>query len=676
MGCSQSQQYSYGFSFNDQNQKKGESKTYRSHQSAANGLLDKPSPNINTLQDAWQETLKKHAKNDCLSARRKSDGKYEALSYEQVDQKAKELGSGILNLNLAPEINDYKDYKLKMVGIYAKNIPEWMILDVASYHYGFTVVPLYDTLGLDTISFCLKHSGVFNMFCQKAQLDKLLNEVDSYGSLTYIVAIDEITSEQRQKAKAKNIQLYSIEDVYQKGKQNIQPLARYSPEQIITFSYTSGTTGSPKGAMISHKNITSILASINNQDVARMRPGDIYFSYLPLPHIMDRIFCISTLYLGGTIAFFCGDILKLLEDLQEVKPTIMTVVPRIFNKFYDRIQQKFSEATGLKKQMIDTAISTKLKNLEQNGEYTHTLWDALIFNKIRDGIFGGRLRYIACGSAPIQDEILQFFRIAACCPVMIGYGQTETTGASFVSREEDTISGFVGGPLINTEYKVVDIPEMKYFSTDKGINGEDRPRGEICMRGPGIFPGYYKDEKQTKENLENDGWWHTGDVGEIHENGRLKIIDRKKNIFKLAQGEYVAPEKIENIYSKVPEVAEVFVHGDSLKSHLIGIVVPEKQVLLDHAKNNNIQGTFEELCQNSQIIKHILQKMNEQGKKDKLYGFEQVKAIYLETKPFMEIGCMTNTMKLQRHQAKTIFGQQIQKLYEQPLDQQQITKKN
>jgi long-chain acyl-CoA synthetase len=263
--------------------------------------------------------------------------------------------------------------------------------------------------------------------------------------------------------------------------------------------------------------------------------------------------------------------MKLNQDLALVKPTIFASVPRLYQRLYQTIKEKLDKLEGYKKTMADYAYNTKKYYLQNGGHVTHSipysliigLWDKMVFSKTKEA-FGGRVRYMITASAPISGEILDFIKIVACCPVLEGYGQTESTGGSFLTHPSDPLSDHVGGPLSHTEFKLVDVPEMKYTSTDVDEQGRPQPRGEICFRGPSLFKGYYKEHEKTKEALDDEGWLHSGDVGVLLPNGSVKIVDRKKNIFKLSQGEYIAPEKLENIYMKVKGVQEAFVYGDSL----------------------------------------------------------------------------------------------------------------
>lgn len=277
---------------------------------------------------------------------------------------------------------------------------------------------------------------------------------------------------------------------------------------------------------------------------------------------------------GGEVCFFGGDVLKLRDDWQMYKPTVIPIVPRLLNKIYGLIQTNFGALTGLKKTLANKAVDAKLHYLHQDASTTHFFWDAVIFKKTK-AIFGGRCRMMVTGSAPVASDVLDFIKIAACCPILEGYGQTETMGASFVTDSKDPKSGHVGGPCTQVQFKLVDCPEMNYTHMDKDKDGNPYPRGEVMIKSNGNMVAYYKNEKATQETLTNDGFIATGDIATILANGSVKLFDRRKNLFKLAQGEYVAPEKIENALVSCPGVMEVWSYGDPSRSYMVGVVVPD-----------------------------------------------------------------------------------------------------
>lgn len=243
-------------------------------------------------------------------------------------------------------------------------------------------------------------------------------------------------------------------------------------------------------------------------------------------------------------------------------------MPRLYNKIYGTIKARFAEATGCKKWLLDKGLASKTAAAEQ-AVYTSGCYDKLIFSKIK-ALLGGRVRCMVTGSAPIDVTVLDFLKITFCVPVLEGYGLTESSAGSCLTRMNDPIAGHVGGPIPSLRLRLKDVPEMSYFSTDKPY-----PRGELCMKGPSIFSGYYLRPDKTAEAFDKKGWFMTGDVVQVFENGSIKIIDRSKNIFKLSQGEYIAPEKLENIFVLSPFVEQSFVYGDSLKNCVVAIVVPD-----------------------------------------------------------------------------------------------------
>lgn len=286
----------------------------------------------------------------------------------------------------------------------------------------------------------------------------------------------------------------------------------------------------------------------------------------------------------------------------------------------------------------------------------------------------GQVRIVVTGSAPIASHVMIFLRCVFGVPVLEGYGQTESSTCISFTDPDDFTSGHVGPPLACNEVRLVDVPEMSYLTSDN-VHGADAKsgnkgvkclgRGEICFRGPNVFSGYYDMPEKTSETIDEEGWCHTGDIGVWLLDGNLKIVDRKKNIFKLSQGEYVAAEKIENIVGRSSFVAMSFVYGDSLQSKLVAIVVPDQEYLESWAKNNGFKGSFAELCKNSEIIQVILDDMTKQGKTAKLKGFEFPKAIYVESEPFSpENGLLTPTFKLKRPVAKKNYRENIDILYE------------
>jgi len=360
---------------------------------------------------------------------------------------------------------------------------------------------------------------------------------------------------------------------------------------VHTICYTSGTTGVPKGVVLTHANLVANAAGIHGY--AEILPSDVYLSYLPLAHIYERVNQLVLLVSGAGIGFYGGDVLKIVDDIQALRPTIFASVPRLWNRIYDRVTATIAEAGPVAQGLFNAAFRNRAAMMER-GQRPHGVLDAafdrLVFAKIRDRL-GGRVRLMITGASPISPAVFNFLRCCFCPDIMEGYGMTESACVITLTQPGDPVSGHVGGPTPAMEVKLADLPEMGYTNADSPY-----PRGEICVRGPAVFQGYFKDDAQTREVLDPDGWLHTGDVGMWIPGGRLRIFDRKKNIFKLAQGEYVAPEKIEQVYQRCPLVAQCFVHGDSLRPNLVAVVVPDPETLVPWAKRQGLPGDFAALC--------------------------------------------------------------------------------
>lgn len=361
------------------------------------------------------------------------------------------------------------------------------------------------------------------------------------------------------------------------------------------------------------------------------------------------------------------------DDLATLRPTFFPSVPRLLNRFYDKIMSGVQQQGGIKAKLFQRAYAAKQQGLK-NGYLTHALWDRLVFKKIAKKIGLDSCKYVITGSAPIAPHVIEFLRILLSCPVMEGYGQTETAAGATVQHLQDYTTGNVGMPLACNEIRLVAVPDMGYLITDK-VHGADpqagnpgipcNGRGEICIRGPNTFRGYYKMPEKTEEALDAEGWVHSGDVGIWLPGGQLKIVDRKKNIFKLAQGEYIAPEKIENVYTKSPIIAQAFVYGDSFQHQLVAIIVPDAEAAPHFCKEHGIpEANLEALCKDPKFKAAVLEEMQRLRKEAKLFGFEHAAEIFLDHSPFTpDNDLLTPTFKLKRDVAKKHYQKQIDEMY-------------
>ncbi|XP_054409194.1 long-chain-fatty-acid--CoA ligase 1 isoform X2 [Pongo abelii] len=593
-------------------------------------LLDSDEPlvyfydDVTTLYEGFQRGIQVSNNGPCLGSR-KPDQPYEWLSYKQVAELSECIGSALIQ-------KGFKTAPDQFIGIFAQNRPEWVIIEQGCFAYSMVVVPLYDTLGNEAITYIVNKAELSLVFVDKPEKAILLLEgVENklIPGLKIIVLMDAYGSELVERGQKCGVEVTSMKAMEDLGRANRRKPKPPAPEDLAVICFTSGTTGNPKGAMVTHRNIVSDCSAF-----------------------VKATECVMLCH-GAKIGFFQGDIRLLMDDLKVLQPTIFPVVPRLLNRMFDRI---FGQAnTTLKRWLLDFASKRKEAELRSGIIRNNSLWDRLIFHKVQSSL-GGRVRLMVTGAAPVSATVLTFLRAALGCQFYEGYGQTECTAGCCLTMPGDWTAGHVGAPMPCNLIKLVDVEEMNYMAAE----GE----GEVCVKGPNVFQGYLKDPAKTAEALDKDGWLHTGDIGKWLPNGTLKIIDRKKHIFKLAQGEYIAPEKIENIYVRSEPVAQVFVHGESLQAFLIAIVVPDVETLCSWARKRGFEGSFEELCRNKDVKKAILEDMVRLGKDSGLKPFEQVKGITLHPELFsIDNGLLTPTMKAKRPELRNYFRSQIDELY-------------
>ncbi|XP_074694256.1 long-chain-fatty-acid--CoA ligase 6 isoform X2 [Strix aluco] len=648
-----------------------------------------------TMYEVFRRGFSISENGPCLGFR-KPKQPYQWLSYKEVAERAEALGSGLLQQGCKPSTKQF-------IGVFAQNRPEWIISELACYTYSMVVVPLYDTLGPGAIRYIVNTADISTVICDKPEKARiLLDHVERRETpgLSSIILMDPFEKELTERGRHCGVRIQTMQEVEDCGRESRHVPVPPRPEDLSIVCFTSGTTGNPKGAMLTHGNVVAdfsgflkvtekvifprqddVLISFlplahmferviqvrNLPELTRPRGApcvffqsqwsptceDVHISYLPLAHMFERMVQSVVYCHGGRIGFFQGDIRLLSDDMKALRPTIFPVVPRLLNRMYDKI---FSQAdTSLKRWILEFAARRKKAEVRNGIIRNDSLWDKLFFNKIQASL-GGCVRMIVTGAAPASPTVLGFLRAALGCQVYEGYGQTECTAGCTFTTPGDWTSGHVGAPLPCNLIRLKDVEELNYFAS----KGE----GEICVKGPNVFKGYLKDEEKTAEALDQEGWLHTGDIGKWLPNGTLKIIDRKKHIFKLAQGEYIAPEKIENIYIRSDPVAQIYVHGDSLQAFLVGIVVPDSEVMPGWAKKRGFDGTYAELCKNKELQQAIMEDMVRLGKESGLHSFEQVKAIYIHSDMFsVQNGLLTPTLKAKRPELRDYFKKQIEELY-------------
>lgn len=616
-------------------------------------------------------------------------GGYTWMTFKESQTIALAFGTSMIRENLIP-LQEFPDEtyegarSLRILGLYAKNCVEWFLAEQACNAYGLTLCPLYDTLGDEAIEFILKQSRMATIlvaFGCLPNLVRVLADCQKNGRtedlmLTTAILIDPSNPEEpttlgqqfkeavEMGAKV-NLKILIWHELVAHGNDPLPP-AKIDPELVATLCYTSGTTGMPKGVMLSHKMITAVVIGgirgpISTAGYFEVGHEDTVLSYLPLAHVFERCVCNIVIAKAGAIGVYSGDMAKLLDDIKFLRPTVFVSVPRLFNRINDKVAMSLNEKKLPLQLMFNQGLNSKIMRRRNDSTTTHKVWDAVVFAKIR-AMMGGKLRGMISGGAPLDPVVLERMTAFFSAPLMQGYGLSETFGPCFLMHPEDPVAGFIGGVWPAVEFKLTSVPEMGYLVT------KIPPQGELMLRGPGVSPGYFRNAQETAAAWDKDGWFHTGDICTMNtQTGAVMIIDRKKNIFKLAQGEYVAPEKIEAIYGQSVYVNQIFVFGYSDKPVLVAIVVPDVEIAVKWAEKNHVDDCdMTSLCGHPELKKQITLDMERVAKTNNLKGFEKVKNIYLAAEPFsVENNLLTPTSKIKRHECKQKFQSRIDKLYEE-----------
>jgi len=555
----------------------------------------------------------------------KYDGKWVATSTQEYIDKANAISRALIRLGVKP--NE------KIALISTTNRTEWNICDIGIMQTGAQDVPIYPTISPEEYQYVLNHSECLYCFVSDKEVyDKVMAIKDNVPTLREVYTFNEVEG-------AKN-----WSEVLELGKDDSnqdeveQRKAAIKEDDVATLIYTSGTTGKPKGVMLSHKNIASN-AKFSSERLPIVRGKSSGLSFLPVCHVYERMLHYMYQYCGVEL-YFAESLETISENLNEVKPEVMTAVPRVLEKVYDKIYSKGSELTGIKKRLFFWAIELGLKYepYGQNGWWYETqlkLANKLIFSKWREAL-GNNLKAIASGSAPLQPRLARVFN-AAQIPVMEGYGLTETSPVVAVNdmRNKGFKIGTVGKPLSNTEVKIA----------------ED---GEILVKGPQVMVGYFKDEEETKKVMEG-GYFHTGDIGEIDSEGFLKITDRKKEIFKTSGGKYIAPQLIENVMKQSRFIEQIMVIGEGEKMPAAFIQL-DFEFVQDWAKLKGIKLSTDhkEIVKNQEVIDRVQEEVdhyNERfGQWEKIKKFELTPDIWT-----IEDGQLTPTLKMKRKVIKSMY---------------------
>ncbi len=553
-------------------------------------------------------------------------------SFAEVGETVRTLSLGLIDLGVA---------KGDKVSILANTRPEWTYADFAALSAGATVVPIYQTNSPEECQYVLENSDAKVVIVEdEDQMEKIREVRDSLPLLEHVIRMTG-TSEDA----------ISFDDLAARGagRDAAEWEARWSSvgsDDICTFIYTSGTTGPPKGCVISHGNYRAMLDMVNETSV--IEEGDLTYLYLPLAHSFALLIQFGSFDLGTTIAYWERDPLKIMPNLAELHPTYFPSVPRIFEKIYTTATGAMEKEGGLKKAIFDWSIRVgkRMREVERSGrepgfllKRQYKFADEKVLSKIR-GLFGGRIRLAVSGAAPINPEILSFFDAAGVL-VLEGWGMTETSTAATISSPEDFKVGTIGKPFPGCEVRIAD-------------------DGEILVKGPNVFQGYYKNEEATRETIV-DGWLHTGDIGEIDAEGFIKITGRKKDIIITAGGKNITPANLENEIKQHPLVSQCVVVGDR-RPYLVALVTLDPEEAAAHAAEHGLPDDVEQLAADDGVRKAIEAHVAEIN--EKFARVEQVKKIAILPRDLsQESGELTPTLKVKRAVVTSKHEPEIEKLY-------------
>ena len=573
--------------------------------------------------------------------KQKINGKYEDISYARVKEETDALAMGLASLGVKRE---------DKVAIIAENRPEWVYTDMAVLGLGGVDVPIYPISTAETIEFILKNSeAVGIVVSNQFHMNKVLKIRENVKSLRFIIVMNEVDV-------SEHADVFLLEDVKNMGKE----FAKENPNHFVdsinlarendlcTLIYTSGTTGEPKGVMLTHKNLISNAMAVH--EIIEIGTGDLFLSFLPLSHVFERMAGYYMPLTAGSQIAYAESIEKVATNLMEVKPTVMTAVPRLFERIYSKVKKGVDASPEKKQKIFNWAIAIGEEYNEtkktENGvpvglKLKHKLADKLVFSKIREKT-GGRLRFFVSGGAALARELGVFFEAVGIL-ILEGYGLTESSPVIAVNRPYNYKFGTVGHTMPGVEVKIA-------------------PDGEILAYGPNIMQGYYKNKEETEKTVKN-GWLHTGDIGVFDAEGFLMITDRKKSLFKTTAGKYIAPTPIENLFLGSKYIDQFIIIGDR-RMFITALIVPDFEALKEYADAHRISYKDPmELTQMKQIYEMLEKDLGQFQRK--LAGYEKVRKFTILEKPFtVEGGEMTPSLKLKRKVIESRYTELIDEMYE------------
>ncbi|XP_076877852.1 long-chain-fatty-acid--CoA ligase 4 [Brachyhypopomus gauderio] len=587
-------------------------------------------------------------------------GDYKWMSYQELDVELDLLGSGLTALGQQPK---------HAIAIFCETRAEWMITAQSCFRRNFPLVTFYATLGENAVAFGLNECGVTHLVTSVELLEtKLKGVLPQIPNLRHIIYVDKKNISTA--GYPDTIQIHSMQSVKELGAKPEylnREIVRPTPSDLAVIMYTSGSTGQPKGVMIVHRNI---IAGMTGQceRIPGLGTKDTYIAYLPLAHVLEMTAEISCVTYGCRIGYSSPQTLsdqstKIKKgskgDCSVLKPSLMAAVPEIMDRINKNVMSKVQEMNCVQRTLFKLAYNYKLNQIKKG--YDAPLCNVL-FKKVK-ALLGGNIRMMLCGGAPLSPATQRFMNICFCCPVGQGYGLTETCGAATITEVADYSTGRVGAPLICCELKLRDWAEGGYTKLDK-----PHPRGEILIGGPNVTMGYFRNDSSNSNDfyVDENGqrWFCSGDIGEIHLDGCLQIVDRKKDLVKLQAGEYVSLGKVESALKNCSLIDNICAYANSDQNYVISFVVPNPKKMTSLANQKGIFGTWEEICNHPVMEIEVLREIKEVANSIKLQRFEIPIKVHLSPEPWTpETGLVTDAFKLKRKELKNHYLHDIERMY-------------
>ncbi|KAK2064979.1 AMP-binding enzyme [Colletotrichum caudatum] len=649
-------------------------------------LITLPGGNITTTYELVKQSAEKYGNAKCLGSRKlvnthretkkvkkMVDGEerevdkqwtyfelspYEYITFHEYERLTLQLGAGLRKLGMA---------KADRVHLYAATSSHWLAMSHAAASQSMPVVTAYDTLGEQGLKYSMVATSAKAIFLDPHLLPTLVNVLQDAKDIHFVIWNNQNQIQQAHVDQLKSahpeIQILSFEELRKLGEENPVDAAPPTTDDLCCIMYTSGSTGTPKGVPLKHKAVVAAVAGVSAVVQPFIGPGDGLLTYLPLAHILEFVFENACIYWGSTMGYgnpktlSDNSVRNCAGDIREFKPSVMVGVPAVWETVKKGIVAKINAGSPLVKTLFWNALAAKTHMMNAGVPGSGVL-DSVVFKKLKEAT-GGRLKLCMNGGGPIAKETQQFISMAIA-PMIIGYGLTETTAMGCLMNPLEFNVNNMGAMPASIEVKLVDFAEAGYYATNK-----PNPQGEVWIRGPSVLEEYYENPKETKEALTEDGWFKTGDIGEFDSNGHLKLIDRKKNLVKTLNGEYIALEKLESIYRAAAVVANICVYADAKQAKPIAIIVPAEPALLKLAESIGVKGNnLEELVHDKKLQSAVLKELQNAGRSGGLSGIEIIEGVVMSDEEWTpQNDLVTAAQKLQRKKILEKYKNEVAKAY-------------